>query len=147
MGVRLAFLCASAFLYDSHTSSAQTNDPTASNTPVMVGGFMTYTLFSGDRVREYLVRMPSAATTGERLAVVFALHCLGCDTTSVRLHPTFRKLTRDNSCVDASRWNTSGRLRRNTVSRSWFPRAMADRGMRATAAEKRRSCNWTMSAS
>jgi poly(3-hydroxybutyrate) depolymerase len=54
---------------------------------VEVVGFQRKTLFSGDRVREYLLRLPTAtisATAGSPQSVVFALHCFGCDASSVR---------------------------------------------------------------
>ena len=55
-----------------------------STPPVQVGTFQRRTLMFGGQLREYDVLYPSAALEDTRLLVVFALHCYGCDITTVR---------------------------------------------------------------
>jgi hypothetical protein len=113
----LAFVCAAAVLRAGDSLSNDTTTPVATYAPVMVGGLLPYTLFSGGRLRNYFVRIPcelckatahvaarynvlqhrSAAMAGARVPVVFALHCHGCDATSVR--PLNRGMVRRMACA------------------------------------------------
>jgi poly(3-hydroxybutyrate) depolymerase len=76
-----AVVCTTALL---KSSDASRSNDARSAPPVQVGTFLRRTLKFGGHVRAYDVLYPSATLDDVRLPVVFALHCFGCDITTVR---------------------------------------------------------------
>ena len=116
-----------------------------STPPVQVGTFQRRTLMFGGQSREYDVLYPSAALEDTRLLVVFALHCYGCDITTVRkMQPAIVMAQRQ---LSACRCATSRHSRSCTASFWLSLRGTAIRGMHATAVEMPLPKKWTTSAS